>query len=43
VLFYPQALLAVRDRLQDVHFEPSGGAFASAPRWWIAPGDRTGR
>jgi ABC-type transport system substrate-binding protein len=40
VLFYPHALLGVRERLRGAEFDAAGGAFTSAPRWWIARQDR---
>jgi peptide/nickel transport system substrate-binding protein len=43
VLFYPRAITAMRTRLQDVESRPQFGAFGSAQRWWIAPGERSTR
>jgi peptide/nickel transport system substrate-binding protein len=36
VLYYPDALYAVRDRLQGVEMDRRG-SFISIARWWIAP------
>jgi peptide/nickel transport system substrate-binding protein len=37
VLYYPRALYAVSNRLQDLEMDISG-PFASARRWWLLPG-----
>lgn len=41
VLYYPQRLLAVRNRIQGVEAD-ARGEFASVARWWISPQGREG-
>ncbi|HEV2150348.1 MAG TPA: ABC transporter substrate-binding protein [Longimicrobiaceae bacterium] len=39
VLYYPESLWSVRERLQDVEMD-GRGFLATVPRWWIPPAQR---